>query len=310
MPSESRSVWIARLLVLSAVSFWGLSFVATKVALRELTPATLVFTRFAFGVVVLHGILLLRREPLLPPRSSLAPLALLGFIGIFVHQMIQVHGLQYTTAVRTGWLIGLTPIWSALLAIPVLHERFGIRKLTGLVVGFFGAVLVVTRGQLSTSVLALPSTKGDLLVLASTFNWAIYTIVARGTIQRVGSARASAALSLLGWLMLAPFFVAESGWREWPHLSHTGVEAVLFLGIGCSGLAYLFWYAALARLDASRVSAFLYIEPLVTCAAAVPLLKEPLGATTIVGGLLVLVGVAIIQHEPRPPARAAAGGAE
>jgi drug/metabolite transporter (DMT)-like permease len=145
-------------------------------------------------------------------------------------------------------------------------------------------------------VLALPSTKGDLLILASTVNWAVCTVIARGLVAQLGSARATAGSMLLGWLMLAPFFVHEAGWREWPHLSGPAVGATLFLGIGCSGLAYLFWYGALARLDASRVSVFLYLEPLVTCAAAVPLLGEPLGFTTIFGGLLVLAGVSLVQH--------------
>jgi drug/metabolite transporter (DMT)-like permease len=92
----------------------------------------------------------------------------MGFVGIFLHQMIQAHGLTLTTAVRTGWLIGLTPIWSAVLATIFLGEGFGRRKALGLFIGLFGALLVVTRGELSADVLALPSTTGDLLVLAST----------------------------------------------------------------------------------------------------------------------------------------------
>jgi drug/metabolite transporter (DMT)-like permease len=204
-----------------------------------------------------------------------------------------------TTAVRTGWLIGIIPIWSALLAAATLGERFGPRGVLGLVLGFGGAVLVVTRGDFSGGAFALPSTKGDLLIVASTLNWAIYTVIARGTVGRIGSGRATAGSMLLGWAMLAPFFVAEAGWRAWPGLSGPAVGAVLFLGVGCSGLAYLFWYAALTRWEASRVSAFLYLEPLVTCAAAVPLLGEPLGATTVAGGVVVLLGVALVQAAPR-----------
>jgi drug/metabolite transporter (DMT)-like permease len=293
-----------RLCALVAITFWGLSFVATKVALREMTPVTVVYTRFALGTIVLHAILLARGEALPPPRATLAPLALLGFIGVFVHQMLQVHGLVLTTAVRTGWLIGLIPIWSALLAVPALGERFGATKAAGLAIGFVGAVLVVTRGSPSTSMLALPSTRGDLLILASTVNWAVYTVFARGLVNRISSARAIAGSTLLGWAMLTPFFVREAGWREWPHLSGHAVLAILFLGVACSGLAFLLWYVALARLEASQVSAFLYLEPLVTCAAAVPLLHEPLGWATLLGGLLVLAGVALVQRSPAGPARA------
>jgi drug/metabolite transporter (DMT)-like permease len=220
----------------------------------------------------------------------------MGFIGIFVHQLIQVHGINLTTAVRAGWLISLIPIWSAVLGAAFLGERFGGLKVAGLIVGLAGALLVVTRGEITAGVLVLPETRGDLLILASTFNWAIYSVVGRGTLKRLGSARATAAAITIGSLMLSPLFIAQAGWRELPTLSSAALAAVLFLGIGCSGLAYWFWYAALERLETAEVAAFLYLEPLFTLAAAMAVLREPVAATTILGGLAVLVGVALVQR--------------
>jgi drug/metabolite transporter (DMT)-like permease len=293
----------ARLAAFAAVVLWGVSFVATKAALREVSPVTLIFTRFALGVVVLVLVLKLKRESLIPPRDSWLMLGLMGLVGIFLHQMVQAHGLTLTTAVRTGWLIGVTPIWSAVLAAAFLGEGFGSRKVLGLFLGLMGALLVITRGELSVGVLTLPSTRGDLLVLASTWTWAIYTILGRDTLKRLGSARATAAAMFAGWLMMIPFFMVTSGWREYQDLSSTSLIAILFLGIGCSGLGYWFWYAALERIDASQVAAFLYIEPLVTLLAAVALLGETVAPSTIVGGLLVLVGVLTVQAAPLRPAR-------
>lgn len=285
----------ARLAALAAVILWGVSFVATKAALREVSPVTLIFTRFALGVAVLFLILKLRRESLIPPRDAWPMLAVMGFVGIFVHQMIQVHGLTLTTAVRTGWLIGLTPIWSAVLATVFLGESFGPRKILGLLLGTVGALLVITRGELSSDVLALPATRGDLLILASTVNWAIYTIMGQKTLKRVGSTQAIAAAMFVGWAMLIPFFVSTAGWQEYRDLSSTSVIAIVFLGVGCSGLGYLFWYAALERIETSQVAAFLYLEPLVTLLAAVALLGESVAVSTILGGVLVLLGVLTVQ---------------
>jgi drug/metabolite transporter (DMT)-like permease len=290
-----RSVLAPRLAAFAAVVMWGVSFVATKAALREVSPVTLIFTRFALGVAVLFMILTLRRESLIPPRNAWPMLALMGFVGIFVHQMMQAHALTLTTAVRTGWLIGVTPIWSAVLAAVFLGERFGPRKVFGLFLGLVGALLVMTRGELSSRVLTLPATRGDLLILASTVNWAIYTIMGRETLKRLGSARATAATMFVGWAMLIPFFVGAAGWQEYRSLSSTSVIAILFLGVGCSGLGYLFWYAALERIDTSQVAAFLYLEPLVTLMAAVALLGESVAVSTIVGGVLVLIGVLTVQ---------------
>jgi len=82
------------------------------------------------------------------------------------------------------------------------------------------------------------------------------------------------------------------------NLSTPGWGAILFLGIGCSGLGYMFWYSALERIEVSRVAAFLYIQPLVTLIAAVILLNERVTVTTVIGGVIVLFSVFIIQRAP------------
>jgi drug/metabolite transporter (DMT)-like permease len=279
-----------------AVVFWGISFVATKAALAEVPPVTLIFLRFAIAAVVLLAIV---RE--LPPRSAWPALALMGFIGIFVHQMLQSYALTMTSATSTGWLIGVTPIWSALLSALVLRERFGFWKVLGLAGGFAGALLVVTKGDFSPSVLGRPSTTGDLLILISTVNWAVYSVLGHNTIRTLGPRRATSGTMLFGALMLAPVFVAQKGWRPIPNLTATGWSSLLFLALCCSALGYLFWYGALERLEVSRVAALLYAEPLVTFAAAALLLGERVSGIVIAGGILVLASVLIAQYAPRIP---------
>lgn len=261
--------------------------------LAEVTPVTLIFLRFAIGSLVLLGIV---RE--LPPRHAWGSLAAMGFIGVFVHQMLQAYALTMTTAMNTGWLIGVTPIWSAILAVILLRERFGFWKLAGLSGGFIGVLLVVTRGHFSPAVLGRPSTTGDLLILLSTVNWAVYTVVGHATIRRLGPRRATSGSMLFGTAMLAPFFIAQRGWRGVPNLSVTGWAALLFLAVACSALGYLFWYGALERVEASRVAALLYAEPLVTFGAAALLLGEQATAAVIAGGVLVLASVLIAQYAP------------
>jgi len=294
-PESGESRPRPRLAAFAAVSLWGVSFVATKTAVRDVSPVTLIFSRFALGLAVLFTILKFRRQLLPPPPSMWPMLALMGFVGVFVHQMLQAHALKLTTAVRTGWLIGLIPIWSVVLAVIFLGERLSPRAIFGLLLGVVGALLVITRGELSLSVLSFPATRGDLLILASTVNWAIYSVIGRGTLKSLGSGRATAFSILAGWAMVVPLFLLSAGWRDYRFLSPSGVISILFLGIGCSGLAYLLWYAALEHLETARVAVFLYVEPLVTVIAALLLLGEPILVTTVVGGLLVLAGVFVVQ---------------
>jgi drug/metabolite transporter (DMT)-like permease len=277
-----------------AIVFWGVSFVATKAVVAQISPVALIFARAGIATVFLTAVLALRGAPPLPPRSAVVPLAVMGFVGVAFHQTLQAHALTLTTAVSTGWLVGLTPIWSALLSAWTLRERFGPAKLVGLALGFAGAIVVVTRG--GAAPLGVPSTRGDLLILASTLNWALYTVLGHGTLKRLGPMRATSGAMLFGWLMLVPLFLQAGAFRDYARLSPAGWACVLFLGVACSGLGYLFWYGALARIEVSRVAAFLYLEPLVTLAAAVGMLREPVSPSTILGGLLLLGGVVLVQN--------------
>ncbi len=285
-----------RLGVLLAILFWGISFVATRAVVAQISPVALIFARAALGSMLLVAILTARRRAWWPARALWPSLALMGFIGVALHGLLQARALQLTSAINSGWLIGLTPIWSAILAALHLRERFPPRKLLGLALGFLGAVLVVTRGQLGGDVLALPATRGDLMILASTVNWAVYSVIGHPTLKRVGSLVATTCALLAGWLFLAVPFVYAGAWSDYARLDAVGWGCVLFLGICCSGLGYLWWYGALERIEATRVAALLYLEPLVTLAAAVALLGETVGVTTIAGGLLLVGGVALVER--------------
>jgi drug/metabolite transporter (DMT)-like permease len=279
-----------------AVVFWGISFVATKAAVERISPVALIFARAALGTALLVGLLWARRRPWWPPRESWPSLALMGFVGVAFHQLLQAYALTMTSAVSAGWLVGLTPVWSALFAAMHLRERLSLSRLAGLALGFAGALLVVTRGRLDLAVLGFPSTRGDLLLLASTLNWALYSVIGHRVLKQLGALRATAAAMMVGGTILAVPFAAARAWTDYARLDLFGWGAVLFLGLACSGLGYLFWYGALERVDATRVAALLYLEPLVTLAAAVALLGEPVGASTVIGGLLLLAGVALVQR--------------
>jgi drug/metabolite transporter (DMT)-like permease len=293
-------------MALLAITLWGLSFVATRVALAEVAPIPLIGARAVLGFAFLAGLLAARGELGELARVPRLPVAALGFVGISFHLVLQAYALRLTSAVHTGWLIGLIPIWSAILAARFLGERLTPLKVTGLALGFGGALLVITRGHLSARTLALPGTHGDLLILLSTVNWAVYTIAGRSVMQRVNPRAATTFMLGVGLVTVLPLALVTSGPAAFAHWSARAWAAVAFLGVGCSGLAYLLWSIALERLHASRVAAFLYLEPLVTLAAAALYMNEPVGVTTIAGGLIVLVGVALVQ---RPDAGAAARAA-
>jgi drug/metabolite transporter (DMT)-like permease len=101
----------------------------------------------------------------------------------------------------------------------------------------------------------------------------------------------------LGWVFTSLLFIPTDGISEIPRLTSNGWIGVLFLGIFCSGLAYIAWYDALQVLSAAQTGVFLYIEPLVAVAVAAIVLAEPITWGSLFGGAVILVGVWLVNRE-------------
>jgi len=286
---------VTLLKAITAIALWGASFIATKVALREITPLTVVVLRFALGVCVLLALLAWRREARVAERRHLPWLLLLGLNGITVHQLLQSTGLLTTTATNSGWMVALIPIFTAVLAKLMLHEAFGPQKTAGLVVASLGAAVIVGRGHVSPELLR-HATLGDGLVLLSAANWALFTTLSKRVIGRYTPAVMMAHVMTFGWLAALPLSAVEGGWQSVPALSASGWASVLFLGVGCSGLAYAFWYDALAHTEASSLASFLYFQPIVTVAVAAVVLGEPVTWPVAAGGAAILFGVWLVNR--------------
>jgi drug/metabolite transporter (DMT)-like permease len=102
----------------------------------------------------------------------------------------------------------------------------------------------------------------------------------------------------LGWLFTSAIYFAGQGSHAIPHLTSEGLTAVLFLGLVCSGVAYIFWYDALEHAPASQVGVLLYLEPLFTVAVAASVLHEGIRFGTLIGGATILFGVWLVNRKP------------
>jgi len=100
----------------------------------------------------------------------------------------------------------------------------------------------------------------------------------------------------IGWAFTFPWLLAGPGFSELTRPTPTGWMALIFLGFVCSGLAYIGYYDALRVLPAARVAAFIYFQPLVTMAVAVALGQEHLVPAALLGGALILGGVALVNR--------------
>jgi drug/metabolite transporter (DMT)-like permease len=291
----SRKPIVAYIEVSFAVIVWGASFIATKLALRDLSPVTVVWLRFAIGVVILGAVTKIRNQFSLPDKKDWVYLGLLGFLGITFHQWLQSTGLQTVQASTTAWIVASTPVFIAFLSWLFLHEKISRLQVSGIFLAAIGVLLVVSHGNVSELFLGKSATMGDILILISAPNWAVFTILSNRGLQKYPATQMMFYVMIIGWMFTSILFLSGPGIGEINQLTWSGAIGVGFLGIFCSGLAYIAWYEGLQALPASRIGAFLYIEPFVAVLVAWAILSESLVPITFAGGLVILLGVRLVQ---------------
>jgi drug/metabolite transporter (DMT)-like permease len=104
-------------------------------------------------------------------------------------------------------------------------------------------------------------------------------------------------MSLLGCSLTTPFLVRDRGWESFHLLTAAEWSHILFLGVFVSGIAYWYWAKAHEVLEASKVSMFMYMEPLFTLIAAILLLHEKVFFISILGGVIIIIGVLMVNGQ-------------
>lgn len=281
---------------LIAVIFWGLSYVAIKVALDYLSPTELVLARFILATPALGALVFLRgksfkiKGPLLKPALYLA---LSGLI-VYAHFWIMAEGLKTTTANNGAWILATAPVFILLLSVLTIKERINIVQGAGMAVAAIGVVFLISKGDL-TSIEWIKST-GDMLMVVNCVTWAIYTVVTRKVTESVDPLVATFYTSAIAFLIFAPFGFGSGAIDTYLSLDLRAISVVVFLGVGCLALAFWMWAKGVQKIGATRAGAYLYIEPLFTVVAAYLVLGE--GITWVLAGaaILITIGVYLAEH--------------
>ena len=289
----SKIKFAASLYALMSISFWGISFVSTKAVLDKLDPYTLLVLRFGIGALFLLVLLVLKRYPLNIPLKYIPHLIVLGILGVFVHQVIQATALLTINASAAGWIISFSPVFTVILSVFFLHEKMTVLKALGMIVAIIGVLLVTTATNQQSF---QPSINvGYLLMILSTLNWAIYSVLLKRLHIQLPSLVVTFYMCLIGFTLTTPFLVRNKGWEMIPFLTSVEWAHLLFLVVFVSGLAYWYWAKALEVLEASQVSVFLYLEPVATLITAILLLQEKIIPVSILGGIIIIMGVILVN---------------
>lgn len=281
------------LMVLHSVVSAG-TYLAAKRALAELSPWELALARFSLAGAF-YAALVARARPRIPRRDLLA-LGLLGLVAIPVNQGLFLYGMARTTPGHGALLYALTPIFVFLLARWRLGERASRAKLAGIALAFAGVVVVLLgRGALGAPE-AASGLVGDLLILLAVVAWAVFAVGGKVYAERYGVRVMTGVAISIGTVAYLPFGLAASDAASFARLSPGGWGAVAYLVVLTSIVAYLVYYEAMRRADASRVAVYSNLQPVFTALLAWALYGEAVTASFAVGGAMVLAGVVLTER--------------
>lgn len=283
-----------------AVIFWGGSFIAIKVAVGESSPAAVVWLRFLIGVLCLFPIILQKNLLHLSGWKEVLEYTLLGAMGVTLHQWLQSTGLVTSQASTTAWIVASTPLFMVLFSRLFLREKLGKFSVLGIALASAGVLLVVSNGDIRGIFQTGFSAPGDVYVLLSAPNWAVYSILLSRTLQRRSALKTTFFSMLFGWLLTSIQFVVEKSWQNFYTFTISGWISILYLGVFCTFLAYLFYYDALQNLTSASVGAYLYIEPIATMLIAAVVLGERITLPSVLGGALIVFGISLVNKKKQP----------
>ncbi|MFO1132720.1 MAG: DMT family transporter [Hyphomicrobiales bacterium] len=288
--------------VLFAVTMWGLIPVAMRYLITELNPQTAMVLRLypagllAIIVCLFTGV----RQIEWRDWGRIATAALAGNLG---YQILAAFGMQSVPASWTGLIFGLEPVFIALFAVAFAGDKLTSWLIGGIFVSMLGTAALMLGSTLAPS--ADVSLFGLVLVTLSTMGWGIYTVMIRPASRKYG-ALPVACLAMAISALPMPLFVSMEFPRTLASMNLTAWMAVGFVVVFGTFLATSAWNYALGAMDSSIAGVFLYVQPVVAAIGGILLLGERLTWPLLVGGALIILGVAIAQFGPLITKRVAA----
>ena len=258
----------------------------------SLQPIGLAYFRVMIGFLFLFGVTLLwdRRGLLSLAASDLLRLGVVGFLGVFSYA-ISAWGLMHTSVIHYALIYGLLPSCTATLSAFFGKDQMNVWKCGGIAISLIGCVIAVTQGApYEEETIQF----GDLFVLLFTVMMSAHIVFSSGIVKRFGVMVSNTVMFGSSSLLL---FVGSLEWSEpLPEVVSPLITASV-LYIGCATAAiFLLRYRSLQSLSPAIVGTYHNLIPVCTVLLAYICFDEPVGAKTILGGVMVVVGAEVVRR--------------
>jgi drug/metabolite transporter (DMT)-like permease len=285
---------------------WAGNFIVVKGAVEILPPVGFTFLRYLVASATVLALLRWRTGSITLPRSDALRIGILGVVGFGCYQILWSVGIQTISAGDSALLIATTPVFTAVLAALTGSDSLSPLRLAGALLSFVGVAIVIGSGpgfDLTASLI------GDLLTLGAAMCWAIYTAFGANVLRRHSPLKTTTWAVVAGTIFLAPLGLAQlasggiAGGIEAAIASGAVVAvvlAILYSGTMAAGVANVVIFHAIKLVGPTRITALQSLIPAMAVVLAAVFLGEAIRPGQIVGGAVIIAGVAILRRGTLP----------
>lgn len=269
---------------------WANSYVMIKITTKELTPLSIVASRFLiifpflFLFPSLYKIKTLKKEDILK-------ILILSFLNVPGYHLSINKAETLINASTASLISGLNPILTTFFSSIFLKEKITFKKGFGLFISFSG-VIILTYGI--SYGFKIENFVGAFFSLLSVLSWVISTIISKPLFKKYDPLDTTIWIIFIGTLMIFPF-IRESNITEILNMSKITLFAIFYLGFLAILFGYIFWYKGLKYKEASVASSFIYLNPIIGTISGLVFLKEKLSTLSLIGGLFIILGLFLVN---------------
>ncbi|KFG93806.1 membrane protein [Burkholderia paludis] len=283
--------------------FWGGTFIAGRILAATMAATSAATGRFAIAALLLVT-LTWKIEGGLPKLNGRQIVATfgLGATGIFLYNVCFFAALARMPAGRTALFVALNPVATAvLLSLLVRGERLSAARWGGIGVALFGALVVISRGELLRVLTDLGNTfgAGERYMLCAVLSWAAYTVIGRRALDGLSPLTATTYATLWGLALLLVANLFDTHASSAAPLTWQAVASMIYLGAIGTVVAFVWYSQGIRELGPARAAVFTNLVPVFGVLLSVVLLGEPLSPSMLAGGALVIAGVALTNRARR-----------
>lgn len=285
--------WKSHTALFLANFLYGINYVVAKGIMPEyIQPEALVFLRIIPSAIMFWLISMFFKEEI-KSKSDYRYLFLAGLFGVFLNQFLFIKGLSFSTPIDAAIITTSNPILVLVVAAIVLKERISAVKIIGIIIGTFGALMLV--GGKGFSGLHAENIKGDSLLLLNSISFAIYMALVKPLMQKYSSITVLKWTFLTGAILYFPIGINAFISTNWNALPAYAVSALFYIVLITTVITYFLINFALRYLKSTTVSIYIYVQPVVTAVTAILVGSDKLTWLNITASVLVFTGVYLVS---------------